>query len=262
MEYYLRIYKKLLALNFSAVVEYRANLVNSVIGNFIWGIFHFVSITLLTSQTKQILGWKREEVILLTAGFSIFWGIFHIVLGKNFQRMSRLMDRGQLDSILLKPIDSQFLISLSLTNYPAIIRVLIGIIGVWYLTIVYHLNITFLSLLGSSLLFLCGYILVYSIWFIILTLTVWFAGLSNLIDLLFHISGIMRYPPDIFRTLNEFIILLLLPLLLVNSTPIKFLLNKGNFTEIGYLAGFTIIFFFISRKFWKYALRHYTSASG
>lgn len=262
IQHYWRIYKTLVKLNFSNLTAFRANFVNSLIGSTVWGSFHFITVVLLTSRTKQILSWPREDVILLTAGFSIFWGIFHVFFSRNFERMSDMIDRGQLDSVLLKPVDSQFLISVFIINFVAVFRILMGIVAVIYIVNVYHLKITIASVMGYALLMVFGMILIYSIWYLVLTLTIWFARLSNLVDLLFHISGVMRYPPDIFRVLNEFMILFLLPILLIISAPTKFLLLKGVPLEIGYLIGFSIIFFLFSRWFWKFALRHYTSASG
>lgn len=259
---YWNLYKTLIKLNFSALMAYRVNLANRLIGSMVWGSFHFISIVLLTNKTKQILSWPREDVILLTAGFSIFWGIFHVFFIKNFERMSDMIDRGQLDSILLKPVDSQFLISFFLVNFAAFFRVILGVIAAAYIIATYHIPVTVSSVIGYLLLMICGLILIYSIWYTVLTLTIWLARLSNLVDFLFNISGIMRYPPDIFRVLNEFLVLFLLPMLLIISAPTKVLLLKGIPLEIGYLIGFSLIFFFFSRWFWKFALRHYTSASG
>lgn len=249
-------------MNFSALVAYRANLINSMLGSIVWGSFHFVSMLLLTSRTREIFGWKREEIIMLTATFSILWGIFHILFTKNFQRMSRLMDLGQLDGFLLKPIDSQFLLSLSLTNFPGIFRLLLGIVAMYYIVATYNIQVSFINIIGYIFLLLCGLVLIYSIWFIMLTFTIWFAGLSNLLDFLYHISGIMRYPPEVFQNVKEFMLMSILPLLLIVSTPTKMLLHKNLSGDVLNLLLFTVLFFFISRKFWQYALRHYTSASG
>ncbi len=249
-------------MNFSALVAYRANLVNSIIGSTVWGTFHFISIILLTNKTRQIYGWKREEIIMLTATFSILWGIFHIIFSKNFQRMSRLMDLGQLDSFLLKPIDTQFLLSMSLVNFMGAFRLILGIVALYYIATLYHIPITFINIIGYITLLLCGLILIYSIWFTVLTLTIWFAGLSNLLDFLYNSSGIMRYPPDIFHSVKEYIVIFILPLLLIVSTPTKVLLHKVFLGDIIDLIFFTMVFFFISRSFWRFALRHYTSASG
>src|SRR3989344_7547774 len=109
MKRYFRIYKQLCIISLSELLAYRGNFLNSLISSLVWGAFSIVSILLLTAKTKSVFGWTREEIILLTCSYSMLIGIFHLVFSRNFEYFSRIMDLGQLDTFLLKPLDSQFL---------------------------------------------------------------------------------------------------------------------------------------------------------
>jgi ABC-2 type transport system permease protein len=65
-----------------------------------------------------------------------------------------------------------------------------------------------------------------------------------------------------YKGASIFLFFALFPLTLVVVTPIKVLLQKASVNDIVWLVVCAISLFIISRKFWQFALRSYTSASG
>lgn len=261
MKRYIDTYMTLLRLNFSNLMVFRGNLINNVVGSVVWGSFHFISILLLTSRTPSLYGWSRDELILLTASFSFLWGFFHIFLARNFERMSEIINLGELDGILLKPIDSQFLLSTNTVNFTGLVRVTLGVVALIIVSQRAYISFTFIQIGLYLLLVMCGILLIYSIWFSVTTMIIWFPRLTNLVEFLFMISGLSRYPPDMIRGFNNSLLLFLLPITIFVSTPTKALINRLTVGDVLILLFFTSILFVFSRAFWKFALRYYTSAS-
>lgn len=261
MKRYLYIYKMLLQMNFATLLAYRANFINSVISSIGWGAFSVVSILLLTSKTTSVYGWSRNELLILTSVYNIFVGIFHMLFSRNFERFSTLIDYGQLDSLLLKPLDSQFSLSLWIFNYTSIFRIIFGAALVAYFIQSLHIAVSVFSIIEFFIFGIFGIILLYSVWFMATTLLVWFPRLSNIIDLLYSINGITRYPKEMFLGIGN-IVTFLLPVILVVTTPTKILFAKVEITDVVLLLFFSFCLFLVSRKFWFYALKSYTSASG
>lgn len=258
---YLKIYRTLIKLNFSSLLAYRFNFISDVLGSVTWGSFHFISIFLLTAKSGSVYGWSREELILLTASFSFIWGFFHIFFGKNFERIADIIHYGQLDQILLKPIDSQFMLSLNFINFTGIVRIIMGVIFIFIILVKNQIRVTLVNIASYLLLVFCGLILIYSLWYIITTLIIWFTRLTNLVDFLFTISGVSRYPPETMKNVGVYFFPILLPVILFVSVPTKVLLHKLLLGDILQLVAATLVFFLASRWFWKFALRYYTSAS-
>ncbi len=250
-----------LKLNFSALVAYRSNFINSVISSIAWGLFSVFNIVILTSRVSLVFGWKREEIIILTAAFNILVGIFHTVFSRNFERISKLANFGELDRVLLYPIDSQFSVSFWLVNYAGLARIPIGVGLLVYFLQQLHLAPSWLQLTSFGLLLMIGLGLQYSIWMIIVTLTIWFTRLSNVAEVMYSVTGMARLPREMFRQLTDYIFVFLLPITLIIVTPVKTLFHQANTLEILVLISVACFFFFASRKFWKFALRYYTSAS-
>lgn len=259
---YIRVYKTLLSLNLSALTAYRGGFYAMLASSIVWGSFQYISVLLLTSRVKNVFGWNRNELIILTAAYSFFWGIFHLVLARNFSRISRIIDYGELDLILVKPMDSQFLMSFWVINFTGLFRVILGIIVLSYMLSLTHTVVTIINVVGFFVLGLCGLTLIYSFWYITATSLIWYPRLSNLIELLYNVTGITRYPPQIVYEAKNFVLFFLLPLTFAMATPTKVLLNKVLWGDVTWLLMFTVVFFLVSRWFWKFALRFYTSASG
>src|SRR3989338_5044991 len=174
MKHYIRVYVMLLKMNMSKLLMYRANFVNSLISSLVWCVFSFVFIILLTSKTTVIHGWTRGELILLMALYNIIiGGIFHTLFSSNFHRFSNIIHFGQLDSFLLKPLDSQFLLSSQSINYTSLARIIIGIIVSIYISAQINLHVNIVNILMFIFLSIAGLILLYSIWFVVLTTTIW-----------------------------------------------------------------------------------------
>jgi ABC-2 type transport system permease protein len=80
-----------------------------------------------------------------------------------------------------------------------------------------------------------------------------------MLDLLYNIGSISRYPQEMYRHLVQYAFIFLLPMLLIINTPAKALLGKVTVFEEFQLLGICLIFFYLSRKFWQFALRSYAS---
>lgn len=248
-------------MNFSVFLEYRATFITTFFATALWSLFHIIMIILLTYRTNTVFGWTRNEMLLLTGTFSIFWGLFHVVFTHNFRRLSEFIDRGYLDYVLVRPLDSQFQISLWAINYVSIFRILLGIGVIGYVIRADHLIVTPITYILYVTLGVCGTIFLYSFWLIVSTILIWQPRLSNIIDLLYMISGMTRYPSEMSRAIGDVSGLFFLPLFLVLSTPSEFIINRLSLDHVFILLTSTAVLFILSRIIWKKSLKHYTSTN-
>lgn len=262
MKQYIKIYRLLLRMNLSALIEYRANFINSLIGTIGWATVSIASMFLLTARVSTVYGWTQDELLAVTGFYSILIGIFALFFSKNFERFSLIINKGELDTILLKPVDSQFLLSCWLVAYPSISRIFIGLGFLWYILKKIHEPITFLSLSNFVLISFCSILLLYSLWFCVMTLIIRLTNLTNLVDFLYSFNNLGRYPPEMIKRTGNIFIFLFLPFTLTATVPIKTLLLRASFVDSTILISCSLLLFFLSRILWKFSLRFYTSASG
>ncbi|MCL4359875.1 ABC-2 family transporter protein [Patescibacteria group bacterium] len=258
---YIRVYKKLLELNFSALLIYRAHFLNSLVSSVAWGLFSLFSIVLLTSKITVVFGWSRDELLLLNGLYGIIIGCYHVFFSRNFERFSTIIHFGQLDSILVKPIDSQFLLTFWLVGYATFSRVLIALAYTWYIAGILHIIPTVWNILPIAGIMIFSLLTLYSLWFIVITVTIWHTRLSNLTELMFSVTGAARYPAEMLHQLASYIFVFFLPFTLIINIPAKIFLSHARWQDAALLMGVAVGLFLVSRKFWRFALRFYTSAS-
>lgn len=261
MKRYFRIYKAFLKINLMHLLTYRVNFINSLISALGRGGFQIMWMTLLTGKRGTAFGWTQNDMILLTLGYFMVLGIFHFLFSSNFNQFSRVIDRGELDAILLKPIDSQFHSTMRMVGYANLIRACVGLLLIIIWLVIKHYTVTFIEAILFGFYIGVGVMTLYSIWFIFTTILIWYPNLNNMVDFLYTINGIARYPGEMFRHSGKIVLYLLIPLALIISAPIKILLHKNAFGDILTLSFLCISLFIISRLFWKHALKSYTSAS-
>lgn len=261
MKRYIRIYKQLLRLNLATLFTYRVNFINQVIASIGWGLMSLYTVIILTARVTDAYGWKREELLLFNGVYGIIVGIFHMFISINMGRLSRVIHMGELDGILVKPIDSQFAVTFWQVNFSAIFRVLIAlfysvwIIGILQLTItVWHVALFFLFAVSSL-------VLLYSLWFLVLTNLMWYSNMTNLVLFLFSFESMARFPKEMLAQLASFLFVVVLPLALVINTPARVLLGRLTYTDATLLLVLSLVFWIVARRYWKFALRHYTSVS-
>ncbi len=261
MKQYFKIYKALIKINFSILLIYRVNFINSIISTIGWGIFQIIFMSLLTSKTKSAFGWSSQEMMILVISYVIIIALFHFIFSQNFDYLSRVINRGELDYFLLKPVDSQFLISTSHIAWANLFRFFLGVGFMIYYINRFNFHLSIVNIIGFFTLMIFGLTLLYSIWFIITTVLIWYPNLDNLVDVLYTLNGFARYPSEMFKQINSFVIFFIIPYTLIIATPTKALFDKVLSGDIFILLLVSIGLFFASRKFWKFALRFYTSAS-
>lgn len=259
---YFKLYWYFLKLNFSQLFTYRSNFFTSLGSSLGWGFISILSMFLITARVTSFWGWSRNELLLLNGVYSILVGTFHMAFSQNFSEFSLVINKGRLDSILVKPISSQFFLSFKRFNFIAFSRVIIGIIFTSYMIYLMKINLTIFSVLQFLFFLVSGLVLLYSIWYLIMTITVWFSTLDNLRDFLVNFENISRYPTEMLLKGNNLLLLSFVPISIVSTIPTKALLGKLTLIETLLLLLLSISMLTLCRKFWQFALRFYTSASG
>lgn len=261
MKRYLQIYQAIIKINFALILAYRANFFNHLFSTSAWGVFNFIWIALLTNKAKFIFGWRGDELVVITIGYVIMTGVYYTLFAHNFENFSRIIDRGEFDGILLKPLDPQFHISMINISFASFIRTIMGLgFLIWWI-LSHNYAIGLFQVVSFIILMGIGVILMYTIWFLFITLLIWYPNLNNMVDFLYNINGFARYPAEMLRNGGAVALFIFVPISLIVATPVKVLLQKNAWGDVGLLIGFSVVLFYLSRQWWKYALKSYTSAS-
>ena len=256
---YLRVLRLFWQVAIAAELEYRINFIVALFSSLgglagsLFGLFLFYR----ADYTFQ--GWSWEEALVVLGIFTILQGISATFLVPNLNRIVRYVQEGTLDFILLKPISSQFWLSAHTVSPWGLPDLIFGLVMVFYAGSQLGLAPAAYLAMVPPLAF--GIVSLYSLWFILGATSIWFVKIYNVTEVLRSLLEAGRFPvegyPAAYRVFFTFII----PVAFLTTVPAQTMMGRS---ESAWLVGSALLaatLFQLSRWFWQFALRFYTSAS-
>src|SRR3989344_4383540 len=112
MKRYLKIFWAFFTNSLIREMQFRSHFWIYVIVNLIWAGLALATFKFIFGQINQVGDWTFPAILLLTAVFYLFDRFFQFLFETNFHRFNFLVNSGDLDLILTKPLSAQFFISL------------------------------------------------------------------------------------------------------------------------------------------------------
>jgi len=248
---------------------FRANFIVECISAIVWSAVNFCFYLLVLNYATQIgSGWTRFPFFVFLATGMIVNSLLQTFFLANAERFSELIRKGDLDFILLKPIDTQFAISFERIKWSGLATFVVGMTLLAYSLV----NLDYTPGPWQVVLYvvyvLCGAAILYSLIISLAAASVWMGRNQSLYDFWFYITIFSRYPMEIYegrlgtplRVGFSFVI----PILLTINIPARFMakpLQEGEGALAAYTLGAAILCVLLSRSIFGAALRGYRSAS-
>ncbi|WP_144701361.1 ABC transporter permease [Fictibacillus phosphorivorans] len=258
----MNLYLKLLSGSLRSRMQYKMNfLVSSLSYGLIMAV-DFVLLAAILQRFDDIKGWNLYEVGLLYGISSVAITLYRVfcVEVHNFERY---MVEGEFDSLLIRPVSP---LSLLLTKNIDLSRIGGTIQGVLILVIsIIGLKLNnvelFLLLIYLPVTIFSGLVICFSLGLITATIAFWTQRIKDFQTFtLYAPFNAANYPMNIYPGWLKIIFFTVIPVGFMNYTPILFLLNKGgDLWNLALPPLVSIIFLFISLRFWKFGIRHYHS---
>lgn len=242
-------------------LEYRTHFVGNVVTSLFWVIIAILTVDVFFGQTTNLGGWNYYEVLVLLGIFNTINGFIEFALRQNMTRIVEHIRKGTLDYVLTKPVDSQFFVSFRHLVFWRLADIFWGVILILYSLTKLDRWPTLLDFLIFMILILTAMILVYSIWMILMTTSFWFVKIENLSFIFSSFFETTRFPVDVYKGWLRILLTFILPAAFMTSVPAAALTGKWTITTTLIAVFVSVVFFMVSRIFWKFALRSYTSAS-
>jgi ABC-2 type transport system permease protein len=255
-------------------MTFRANFIIDCISSLSW-VFMQLGFYLLifyqVGENGQIgngTGWTKWPFFVFLATTLFINSLVQAFFMPNMSEFSELIRTGNLDFALLKPIDTQFLISLRKIEWSA----LANFVFAFALLLVALAKLDFTPNLAQFVMYglfiACGAALFYSLMIALGSISVWLGRNESLYDFWFYITNFSRYPMEIYSgrigTPLRQTFTFLIPILLVVNVPAR-LLARPFAQQDWKLAAFAIVATLLSlvgsRKLFYRALGSYRSAS-
>jgi ABC-2 type transport system permease protein len=258
-------------------LTFRANFLIECVSSVSWALMNIGFYVIVFEHTTSIgegTGWGKHEFFVFLATTWLINAIVQTLFMPNAEEFSELIRTGNLDFALLKPIDTQFLISFQKLDWSSLSNLLTA--GILLTVSLYELTTRSVDPLVVSpwavLLYpfyvVCGVGIMYSVMISLASTSIWLGRNQTLYDFWFYITNFARYPMEMYRRgwgkplwgLFTFVI----PVLVVVNVPARILahpLNKSQFPLAAFAVVAVIGSLLASRWVFQRALLSYRSAS-
>ncbi|MCH2127153.1 MAG: ABC-2 family transporter protein [Pirellulaceae bacterium] len=277
---YLQVFKTFLRNSLVREMTFRSNFVIQCISSLSWTVMNLGFYLLIFSHADQIgpdTGWGKYEFFVFLSTTMFINTFVQAFFMPNAQEFSELIRRGNLDFALLKPIDTQFLISLSKVEWSACANFMAAgvlfIFSVWQLMARPEnpLSLSWFAIVLYLFYLACGVVILYSLMISLAATSIWLGRNQSLYNFWFYITNFARYPMEIYQQgwglPLWFLFTFIVPVLVVVNVPARLMAQPVAETSPSttFLAVFAVVAtvgsFVASRWIFTRALLSYRSAS-
>ena len=241
--------------------QYRANFYIQILQTFIALATGLIGLNLVFSQTNDLGGWNKSELLAVMGVFIMMGGVIRSAIQPNMERLMEEIREGNLDFALTKPADSQLLVSVREFRFWQVVDVLTGMIVMGVALSQMNRFISLWSVLGFFSAIVMGAVMIYCFWLVITSTAFWFVRVHEIANLFEGLYAAGRWPVDIYPNWLRYGLTFLVPVAFAVTVPAQALTGRLTLqTWLGALA-LTILLFTVARAFWKFGLRSYSGAS-
>jgi ABC-2 type transport system permease protein len=262
---YLRLFGAFGRFSLLGEMAFRGNYLLKVSVEVLWLIFLLVFYRTIFSRTSFVADWSEAEYLFFLGCYFTLEGLMETLFLSNCSEFSDLVRSGDLDFILLRPIDEQFLISFRHIEWSTVPNIVMGVGLMAFGLVRQDWAFDPVRVATFIVTFACALAMAYSFLLMLSSTAVWMVRNQSLYELWWLFTSLMRYPKEIFRgslgaPLGRFFTYVI-PVLLVTNVPARTMVRVFEPWLVVYMVVATVGLLAVSRWFFRRALQSYRSAS-
>ena len=258
---YFRLFGYFVAFSFSRSFEFRFDFFARILMDVLYYAVAISFFQIMFLHTPTIGGWTEPQMMIFVAAYCTVDAINMTLFSNNLWQIPLLVNRGDLDYYLIRPVSSLFFVSLrdfaanSFVNLLITFGILAWAIGRYPEPLsIAKFGLFMLMIINGNVLFYCICMLS--------ALPVFFTQSSQGFGHL--VWSLMRFgerPDRIFTGWVKRVLVSILPFSLIASFPTRLFLEELDISILLHTLLVTAIFFLFLLWAWKHSLRRYASAS-
>ncbi|MBS1961179.1 MAG: ABC-2 family transporter protein [Bdellovibrionales bacterium] len=258
---YVRLYGHFLAFSFSKGFEFRFDFYMRIIMDLCYYAVAIAFYRVLFLHTPNLGGWNEHQAMVFVSAYLIVDAINMTVFTNNLWFMPQLINRGDLDYYLTRPVSSLFFVSLRDFAANSFVNLLCALgIFAWAVArlgepVSFARTALFFGLVG------CGAFIFFTINAMANLLVFWTHAPNGFGELVWTLGKFGERPDGIYRGFARKVLLLVLPFGVISSFPARILIDGFEWRIFLHVVGITALFFGLLVGVWRFGLRSYSSAS-
>lgn len=242
-------------------MQYRADYILGGLMSVYWLLLSLIPLFVLFERRATVAGWDMSSALIVIGWFTVLRGVLEGAINPSLTDVVERVRTGELDFVLLKPADAQFLVSTARFVPWKIIDILGGV-GIVAYAFTRLGRVPGASSLALTAIMLAAAVLVlYSLWILVISASFYVIRLDNLAYLFSSLFDAARWPVQVFRGIWRFLFTFVVPLALMTTYPAMAILGTLCASTAALCLAGAVGFAAVARALWRAAIGSYTSAS-
>ncbi len=258
---YLRLYLYFIRFSLSRAMEFRLDFFFRIFMDLAYYGINIAFFQVLFLHTPVLAGWNLDQVLIFMAGFLVVDAINMTVFSNNLWWLPILVNKGDLDYYLIRPVSSFFFLSLRDFAANSLINLLFALGILAWALIRYPLPLEPEKVLLYLVLLPLGAVLYFLLHMLVVVPVFWLQSGKSLHQLFYNLAKFIERPDRIYFGWVRRILVTVIPFALIASYPARLLLERFDWTVLGHFLGAIALFSLLVAAVWNAGLRAYSSAS-
>ncbi|MET9022641.1 ABC-2 family transporter protein [Actinopolymorpha sp. NPDC004070] len=258
---HLRLWRRFLAQAIVRETHYRAHFVTTLAVGVVQLGLALVPILLLYGYTDDMRGWSQAQVLTLVGVYQVVTGVLAAFVAPNLQRMTTYITEGELDVVLVRPVSSQFYLTLRWINVAELGNVVSGLVLLVFGLVRSGASPNPLQIAQALVLAACGTVLLACVWCAMSFAAFWIQSVNPIGMLYTSLAESGRYPLVFFPFAVRTFLTFVFPVAFASTLPAQAL--HGGVGRLPVVGGVVLAAVAVTlvRLQWRRGLRSYASAS-
>lgn len=261
MKRYLILYLYFLRFSFTKALEFKIDFTFKILMDIIYYLVNILFFHLLYNHTALLGGWNLDQMMIFVSSFLLVDGITMTVFSTNMWWLPMLINRGDLDYYLIRPVSPLFFLSLREFSANSFVNLVLALIFFIYTLASGPVSFSAFDLFLLIILLINGALIYYCLQMLLIIPVFWTQSSRGFIDLFYAFGVSIERPDKIFKGRIRFLFTILLPFSLIASYPAKIFIEKDVLGNLVHIILVSLSFWVIVLYFWKKGLKNYSSAS-
>lgn len=258
---HVRLWRRFLSQAVVRETHYRTHFLTTLLVGLIQLGLGIVPILLLFGYTSEVRGWSRAEVIAVVGMFQIVTGLMAAFVAPNLNRMTTYITEGELDVVLLRPVSSQFYLTLRWINVAELSNVASGLVVLVLGLVQSGADPNLSQIVQALVLASCGLVLLAAVWSAMSFLAFWLQSVNPIGAIYLNLAEAGRYPLVFFPVAVRAFLTFAFPVAFASTFPVQALSGDVGWTPVGGGLVLAAVGVTLVRLLWRRGLRSYASAS-
>lgn len=258
---YLRLLRRYWQLAIARETQYRANFIALGVVGIVETIVTVLPMILLFGFTDLLDGWTRGEAIALVGLFRIALALFGLLADGGLHRLSSDVNEGNLDLLLIRPVNAQFLVTFRYVSLFQIVNVVIGLLVFVIGSAQANIQFGWLALMKTTVIFACGMVLLTAI----VSAGTYIAFRATTVEQInwavLDVAHMGQYPISFYPSPVRTVLTVIVPVAFVTTIPMDALRGSLGWEAVAIAILFAAAALIAIRWWWNNSVRHYASAS-